>query len=141
MVVEGPDGDERYIHSELSFGGEGQLMVGGEWSEWAKSPRGVSGNNTQMVRVRLHKPTEDGDAEAAIHKALQIGARAIRYAQVKVDTMVVESAFDGMSHVKAEFMTPERVNALEPEGAPSLAFTLDVTPDDRASVLDAYRKM
>ena len=53
LFVEGPDGDERFIHSELSLAGQGRLMVGGQWSEWAKSPRSLSGANTQCVRVQL----------------------------------------------------------------------------------------
>jgi uncharacterized glyoxalase superfamily protein PhnB len=69
LLVEGPDGDERYIHSQLSLGGEGQLMVGGEWSEWAKSPRAVSGNNTQMVRVMLR-----ADVDAHCERARAAGA-------------------------------------------------------------------
>lgn len=69
VFVEGPDGDERYIHSQLSFRGEGRLMVGGEWSEWAKSPRALSGNNTQMVRVQLAT-----DIDAHCERARAAGA-------------------------------------------------------------------
>lgn len=69
LFVEGPGGDERYIHSELSCGGQGQLMVGGEWSEWTKSPRSLSGNNTQMVRVQL-----GSDLDAHCERARAAGA-------------------------------------------------------------------
>lgn len=55
-------------------------------------------HETDPEVVELARKADDGDAEAVIHNALQIGARAIRLAQVSVDTMVVESAFDGMSH-------------------------------------------
>jgi uncharacterized glyoxalase superfamily protein PhnB len=53
LLVESPDGDERFIHSQLSLGGEGRLMVGGNWADWARSPRSLSGANTQCVRVQL----------------------------------------------------------------------------------------
>src|SRR5688572_12993918 len=36
------------------------------------------------------------DPEAAVHSCLQVGARAIKLAQVSVDTQVVESAFAGL---------------------------------------------
>jgi hypothetical protein len=36
------------------------------------------------------------DPEAAVHSCLQVGARAIKLAQVSMDTQVVESAFQGL---------------------------------------------
>lgn len=53
LLVEAPDGNESHLHAQLSVGGEGELMVGGEWAGWTKSPRSLSGANTQSVRVRL----------------------------------------------------------------------------------------
>jgi uncharacterized glyoxalase superfamily protein PhnB len=37
MLIEGPDGDDRMIHSEMSFG-NGVIFVGGEWADWVKTP-------------------------------------------------------------------------------------------------------
>ena len=54
-------------------------------------------HETDPEVVEVAREAEDGDAEGTIHTALRIGARAIKLAQVSVDTMVVESAFDGMS--------------------------------------------
>jgi uncharacterized glyoxalase superfamily protein PhnB len=53
MLIEGPDGDERMMHSELSFIGEGYITVGGEWADWVKSPQAVGGGNTQSLRVEI----------------------------------------------------------------------------------------
>jgi uncharacterized glyoxalase superfamily protein PhnB len=53
LLIEGPEGDERYMHSELAFQGQGRLMVGGEWAAWAKSPASIGGSNTQSLRVQL----------------------------------------------------------------------------------------
>jgi uncharacterized glyoxalase superfamily protein PhnB len=53
LLIEGPDGDERFMHSEMAFQGQGRLMIGGEWAEWARSPASIGGSNTQDVRVQL----------------------------------------------------------------------------------------
>src|SRR4051812_25284802 len=37
------------------------------------------------------------DAESAVHRALQVGARALGLARTSIDANVVETAFDGMS--------------------------------------------
>ena len=72
----------------------------------AKSPRVAVRDNEIVLNafhetdpevVELARKAKDGDSETAIHSALQIGARAIKLARVSVDTMVVESAFDGMT--------------------------------------------
>ncbi len=73
LLVEGPDGDERNIHSQLSFRGEGRLIVGGEWAEWVKSPRSLSDNNTQIVRVQL-----PADLDAHCERARAAGARIVQ---------------------------------------------------------------
>jgi len=69
LFVEGPDGDERTIHSELGFGGEARLTVGGEWADWVKSPLAVGGGNTQMVRVDVA-----ADIDAHCERARAAGA-------------------------------------------------------------------
>lgn len=53
MLIEGPDGDERMMHSEMSFMGKGRIMVGAEWAAWTKSPRSVGGANTQSISVEV----------------------------------------------------------------------------------------
>lgn len=53
MLIEGPDGDDRMMHSEMSFAGQGRIMVGAEWATWTKSPSSVGGNNTQCLHVQM----------------------------------------------------------------------------------------
>src|SRR5688572_28137004 len=71
MLIEGPEGDDKLMHSELSFGGRGRLMVGGEWADWVKSPLNVGGGNTQMVSVQLDAA---GDIDAHCERARAAGA-------------------------------------------------------------------
>lgn len=52
-------------HAEMSFG-DGQVMIGGEWSEAHKSPASLDGRNTQSIHVHL---TEDIDAHCAHARA------------------------------------------------------------------------
>jgi uncharacterized glyoxalase superfamily protein PhnB len=69
MVIEPPDGDVRMSHSEMSFGGRGRIIVGAEWTEWAKSPSSVAGANTQSLHVDV-----DTDIDAHCARARAAGA-------------------------------------------------------------------
>ncbi len=73
MLIEDPGGDERMMHSELSFEGRGRIMVGAEWTEWAKSPKSLSGANTQNLRVEI----EEGDLDAHCQHARAAGATIV----------------------------------------------------------------
>ncbi len=53
MLIEGPDGDPHAMHAEMSVGGRGRIMVGGEWADWVKSPASVGGANTCNIHVHL----------------------------------------------------------------------------------------
>jgi uncharacterized glyoxalase superfamily protein PhnB len=64
MIIEPPDGDVRMSHYEMSFGGRGRIMVGAEWTDWAKSPRSVDGANTQNLHVDVEADI-DGHCERA----------------------------------------------------------------------------
>jgi len=64
MLIEGPDGDERMMHSEMSISGEGRIMVGSEWASWTKSPRSIGGTNTQSVSVELESGIDEHCARA-----------------------------------------------------------------------------
>ncbi len=59
MVISDESGG--IVHAELSFG-DGQVMLGGEWSDDHKSPASLGGKNSQSVHVHL---TEDIDAHCA----------------------------------------------------------------------------
>lgn len=68
------DENERIAHSEMAFG-NGLIMVGGEWSENHRSPKNLSGVNTQSVHIQL-APGEDIDAHCA--HARQAGAEILQ---------------------------------------------------------------
>jgi uncharacterized glyoxalase superfamily protein PhnB len=53
MLIESPDGDPHAMHIEMSIGGRGRIMLGGEWADWAKSPASVGGANTSNIHVNL----------------------------------------------------------------------------------------
>lgn len=53
MLIESPDKDPHMMHSEMRLAGRGMLMVGGEWTDAARSPASVAGANTQSVHVML----------------------------------------------------------------------------------------
>jgi uncharacterized glyoxalase superfamily protein PhnB len=69
LLVEGPDGDDRTLHCEMSFDGEGPLVVGGEWADWVSSPSSIGGKNTQSVRVEVRS-----DIDAHYERARGAGA-------------------------------------------------------------------
>ena len=63
------DSKGNIAHAEMSHG-DGVVMIGNEWVDWAKSPASVGGKNTQRIHVRL----ESGIDEHCAH-ARQAGAR------------------------------------------------------------------
>ena len=70
MLIEGPDGDDRMMHSEMSFLGRGRIMVGGQWADWVKAPGLVNGGNTQSLHVQL-----PSGLDAHCERARAAGAR------------------------------------------------------------------
>jgi uncharacterized glyoxalase superfamily protein PhnB len=69
MLIEPPADDPTMMHAEMSLAGKGRVMVGAEWSEWAKSPASVGGANTANVHVEL-----ETDVDAHCERARQAGA-------------------------------------------------------------------
>jgi len=69
MAIEGPDGDPTTSHYEMSVGGRGRIMVGGEWAAWTRSPASVGGVNTQSTHVAL-----TGDLDGHCERARSAGA-------------------------------------------------------------------
>jgi uncharacterized glyoxalase superfamily protein PhnB len=51
------------VHAEMSHG-DGVVMVGSEWIDWAKSPASLGGKNTQRIHVRIERDI-DGHCERA----------------------------------------------------------------------------
>ncbi len=92
MLIESPDGDSRLMHSEMSFGGQGRIMVGAEWAEWTRSPKSLNGANTQSIHVTL-----ESDIDAHCERARAAGA-----------TIAAEP--------KDEFYGARTYRAVDPEG-------------------------
>ncbi|HEX5420752.1 MAG TPA: VOC family protein [Gammaproteobacteria bacterium] len=63
MLIESPD-DPRMMHSEMTLGGHGRIMVGAEWDERLRSPQSIGGSNTQSLHVDLEKDV-DGHCKRA----------------------------------------------------------------------------
>jgi uncharacterized glyoxalase superfamily protein PhnB len=66
MAIEGPPEAPAMCHYEMSVGGQGRIMIGGQWEASIKSPKSVGGANTQVVHVQLD---EDLDAHCARARA------------------------------------------------------------------------
>jgi uncharacterized glyoxalase superfamily protein PhnB len=59
-------------HYEMSVGGQGRIMIGGQWDKTVKSPKSVGGANTQVVHVMLER-----DLDAHCARARAAGATII----------------------------------------------------------------
>lgn len=57
------DSKDNIVHAEMTHGG-GVVMVGSEFTSWAKSPASVGDCNTQRIHVRIDKDI-DGHCERA----------------------------------------------------------------------------
>ena len=69
MLIEGPDGDARSMHAEMSIDGRGRIMIGSEWADGIKRPASVGGANTCNVHVHLA-----GGIDAHCERARAAGA-------------------------------------------------------------------
>lgn len=58
MAIEGPPGEPDMCHYEMSCNGHGRVMIGGQWSEHARSPKSIGGTFTQAVHVMLNSDVD-----------------------------------------------------------------------------------
>lgn len=72
MAIDGPDGDATQGHYEMGYGGRGRLMIGGEWSDWTRSPASGDGRNSSSVHVAVAR-----DIDAHCERARAAGARIV----------------------------------------------------------------
>jgi uncharacterized glyoxalase superfamily protein PhnB len=70
MVITDKDGN--VVHSEMNFG-DGQIMVGAQWTDYVASPASTGGRNTQSIHVHL----ADG-IDAHCERAKAAGAVIVR---------------------------------------------------------------
>ena len=57
------DAKDNIVHAEMTHG-DGVIMIGNEFTSWARSPGSVGGTNTQRVHVRLEKGIDEHCARA-----------------------------------------------------------------------------
>lgn len=69
MLIEDKEG--ALVHSEMRFG-DGVVMVGSEWSADHKSPKSISGKNTQTVHIQIAE-----DVDAHCQRARAAGAEIL----------------------------------------------------------------
>lgn len=72
MAIDGPPEAPAMCHYEMSVGGQGRIMIGGQWDERVRSPKNLGGVNTQVVHVLLQ-----GDLDAHCERARAAGAQII----------------------------------------------------------------
>lgn len=70
MAIDGPPDAPEMCHYEMAIDGRGRVMVGAEWTEFAKSPVSVGGANTQRIHVQL-----EGDVDQHFEHARAGGAQ------------------------------------------------------------------
>jgi uncharacterized glyoxalase superfamily protein PhnB len=68
------DDKDNLAHSEMKYG-DSVVMIGNEWSDDHRSPKSVSGKNTQTVHVQLAR-SEDIDAHC--ERARKAGAEIMQ---------------------------------------------------------------
>ncbi|MBO0852180.1 MAG: VOC family protein [Nocardia sp.] len=72
MAIDGPTEAPTQGHYEMSCGGRGRIIVGGEFADWTRSPAGAGGANTQFVAVHL-----PGDLDSHCERARNAGAQIV----------------------------------------------------------------
>jgi uncharacterized glyoxalase superfamily protein PhnB len=72
MAIDGPPEAPAMCHYEMSVGGRGRVMIGGQWEQSVKSPKSVGGANTQLIHVML-----EGDLNEHCERARAAGASII----------------------------------------------------------------
>lgn len=72
MAIDGPDDEPTQCHYEMGYEGHGRIMIGGEWSEWMRSPASTGGVNTTSTHVEVA-----GDIDAHCESARAAGAQIL----------------------------------------------------------------
>jgi uncharacterized glyoxalase superfamily protein PhnB len=59
MAIDGPAEAPEMCHYEMAHEGRGRIMIGAEWADFARSPAGLAGANTQVVHVQVPSGLEE----------------------------------------------------------------------------------
>ncbi len=105
------DGEGNLLHSEMTFG-HSVLMVGSEWSEVHKSPKSLSGLNTQTVHVQL-----DADIDAHCEHARKAGAVILQAPETQFYGDRTYRAADPEGHIWTFGMTVQKMTPAEWDNA------------------------
>ncbi|MDQ8732641.1 VOC family protein [Bradyrhizobium sp. LHD-71] len=108
------DKDGNLAHSEMKFG-EGQIMVGTEWTDYVASPASAGGRNTQSIHVHL----ADG-IDAHCERAKAAGAVIVRELADQFYGDRTYSARDPEGHVWSFGQTTKKVSREDAEKASGL---------------------
>jgi uncharacterized glyoxalase superfamily protein PhnB len=117
MLIEAPDGDAGMLHSEMKLDGQGLIMVGGEWADWARSPASVGGVNTQNIHVTL-----DRDIDEHCRRAREAGAVILQEPETQFYGDRTYRARDPEGHVWTFSQRLREVSRQEMEQASGLVF-------------------
>jgi uncharacterized glyoxalase superfamily protein PhnB len=111
------DSKGNIAHAEMSHG-DGVVMIGNEWVDWAKSPASVGGKNTQRIHVHL----DSGIDEHCAH-ARQAGAKIIMEPSDQFYGDRTYAAQDHEGHHWTFAQSVRNVSSQEMEKASGLKFT------------------
>ena len=101
------DAEDNLVHSEMKFG-ESVLMVGYEWNDTSKSPKGIAGANTQTVHVQL-----DEDLDLHCERARKAGADILHEPTTQFYGDRTSRARDPEGHVWTFGQTVEKMTPAE----------------------------
>jgi len=110
------DSKDNIVHAEMSHE-DGIVMIGSEFTSWAKSPQSVGGSNTQRVHVRL---TQNIDEHCA--QARQAGAKIVMEPATQFYGDRTYMALDLEGHHWTFFQHLNDVSLAEMEQATGLKF-------------------
>jgi len=89
------DENDNIAHSEMKYG-ESVVMVGNEWSDDHRSPKNISGKNTQTVHVQLAR---GDDIDAHCERARKAGAEILQEPSTQFYGDRTYRARDGEGHI------------------------------------------
>ena len=72
------DSKDNIAHAEMTHG-DGVVMIGYEWVDWARSPASLDGRNTQRIHVRLESGIDEHCARARQAGAVVSGEPADQF--------------------------------------------------------------
>ena len=118
MLIEPPVEEPTMMHAEMSLDGKGRVMVGAEWSAWAKSPASVAGANTGTIHVDLESSVDEH-----CERARQAGAVIEAEPEDQFYGARTYRAKDPEGHVWTFSQTIRQVSREEAERASGLKIT------------------